>query len=160
MIKYIRALRGLSNTDRANNLSPPPNDWCASGRAKKQVQYRPVDRSSERYVRCAAGQDLAFEKLGFWACNIEVGEDHSFFVGRERACSITPVVISFRAAGVEIRDEHFTDRFVQRVNRGITEKDALDVYRNGRVFVDPESKNFIRRERAFRYLPMHRLAVK
>jgi hypothetical protein len=50
---------------------------------------------------------------------------------------------AFERAGIETT-EHFRNRLVQRASRGITEADALDAYRNGRLYFNEASGNYIR----------------
>jgi len=49
----------------------------------------------------------------------------------------------FEKAGVEYT-EHFAVRVAGRANRGITPQKALDAYRNGRMYFNPETRNYIR----------------
>jgi len=49
----------------------------------------------------------------------------------------------FEKAGINV-DSHFLYRLAQRFDRGITETGALDAYRNGRLFYNPATDNYIR----------------
>ena len=49
----------------------------------------------------------------------------------------------FEKAGIATT-QHFRGRVIGRAARGITESGALDAYRNGRLYYDPVSRNFIR----------------
>jgi len=51
----------------------------------------------------------------------------------------------FEKAGIEVTD-HFKNRLVQRGSRGISERGALDAYNNGRVYFDPNTKNYVRHD--------------
>jgi hypothetical protein len=63
--------------------------------------------------------------------------------GGDIAPPATPRAKAFEKAGIKT-EEHFLERLGQRANRGITEENALDAYRNGRLYFDPESGNFVR----------------
>lgn len=51
----------------------------------------------------------------------------------------------FKKAGIQTTD-HFRQRLNSRADRGITEKAALRAYREGRLFFDPRSRNYIRHD--------------
>jgi hypothetical protein len=49
----------------------------------------------------------------------------------------------FERRGIETT-EHFRNRLAQRAGRGITEANALDAYKNGRLFYNKATKNYVR----------------
>ncbi|MGH8174771.1 MAG: RHS repeat-associated core domain-containing protein [Steroidobacter sp.] len=50
---------------------------------------------------------------------------------------------AFDKAGIETT-QHFRNRVVQRAGRGINEADALDAYRNGRLYFNEATGNYVR----------------
>jgi len=91
------------------------------------------------------------------AYNLTVRDIHTYFVvvGDEEVlvhnnnglCGGT-----FAGAGIDTH-AHFLQRLAQRASRGVTEGNALDAYRNGRLFYDPRHGNYVR------YSSRNRLAV-
>jgi hypothetical protein len=77
--------------------------------------------------------------------NLTVDGIHTYYVLAGEA----PVLVHntgctlFSKAGIQTTP-HFDQRLVQRASRNITPEKALDAYRNGRVFFDPRSENYIR----------------
>ena len=59
------------------------------------------------------------------------------------AARAIPPAKAFEKAGIETTN-HFRIRLVQRASRGITERDALDAYRNGRLYYDDAAGSYVR----------------
>ena len=54
-----------------------------------------------------------------------------------------PRARTFDKAGIQT-SEHFRKNLAQRGPRGVTEEKALDAYRNGRLYHDPDTGNYVR----------------
>jgi RHS repeat-associated protein len=62
---------------------------------------------------------------------------------RRFAARAIPGLKAFERAGIETT-EHFSNRLAQRAGRGITERNALDAYQNGRLYYNEATGNYIR----------------
>lgn len=62
-----------------------------------------------------------------------------------RVSTAVPEAKAFAKAGIETT-EHFRLRLAARGSRGITERAALRAYNRGRLYFDPQTKNYIRHD--------------
>ena len=88
------------------------------------------------------------EKQGLKAYNLHVDQFHTFYVRGAANDNAKPVWVHnacdlFSKLGIKTT-KHFRNRLAGRASRGITAKNALDAYRNGRLFHNPATGNYVR----------------
>ncbi len=115
-------------------LAAPPASTAVAAPAENRASGSAIDLTTRIQSEARLSERSVRENI---ALGYDIASDDAV------AARAFPRAKAFDKAGIET-SEHFLKNLAQRGPRGVTEDKALDAYRNGRLYHDPDTGNYIR----------------